>query len=347
MKPPSNTFISTLDSGRPLLADGAMGTLLYERGIHFDRCFDELNLSQPDLVAGIHREYLQAGAQLIKTNTFSANRYKLKQHGLEAGVDRINQAGVSLVRQAIAELGKEAFVAGDVGPLGVRLAPYGKVQPEHARLAFEEQILALSQAGADLVLIETMSDLREVHEAIQAVRQVEKKLSIELPVIASITFTRDDRTLLGDDPEKVARTLWQDGADLVGVNCSSGPAQLLRILKMMRQAVPEGRFSIMPNAGWPEQVNGRIMYPAGPEYFGEYALGFWQAGACLVGGCCGTSPRHIAAMRQVIDFELTRGIPGWDDFVGVRAGRIYTIHRNDLRVSSKTGPGEICYGSRD
>ncbi len=228
---------------------------------------------------------------------------------------RINQAGVNLARHAVMSSEKEIFIAGDVGPLGVRLAPFGRVQPEQARQVFGEQILALCQAGIsshetgerprlagiDLVLIETMGDLFEVHEAVQAARQVESQLSIALPVVASMTFTRDDRTLLGDDPVKVATTLFQEGVDLIGVNCSEGPNQLLRILKAMRQAAPEGRFSVMPNAGWPERVGGRIMYPAGPEYFGEFALAFWKAGARLMGGCCGTTPQHIAAMRAAID----------------------------------------------
>jgi homocysteine S-methyltransferase len=188
------------------------------------------------------------------------------------------------------------LVAGDIGPLGVRIAPFGRVQPEEARAAFAEQIAVLADAGADLLIIETFSDLYEIQEAIHAA-----KGTTSLPVIASMTFTRDDRTVLGDDPAKVARTLSEAGADVIGVNCSGGPAQLLRLLKAMRQAVPNGRFSVMPNAGWPEQVGGRIMYPADPDYFGDYALSFREAGASVVGGCCGTTPLHIAAMRKALD----------------------------------------------
>ncbi len=278
------------------LADGAMGTMLHSHGVSFDKCFDELNLTNPAAVAGIHREYIEAGAQLILTNTFGANRFKLSKHGLDKNIVDINKAGVELARRAVAASFKDVLVAGDIGPLGVRIAPFGRVQPEQARAAFGEQIGALCEAGADLIVIETMSDLYEIQEAIKAEKQ-----NCTLPVVASVTFTRDDRTLLGDDPLKVARTLRDAGADIIGVNCSGGPAQLLRILKQMRQAVPDGKFWVKPNAGWPEQVGGRIMYPADPDYFGDYALSFREAGACIVGGCCGTTPQHIAAMRKALD----------------------------------------------
>ena len=282
-----------------ILADGAMGTMLHARGIGFDKCFDELNLSHPFAVADIHRAYIEAGAQLVITNTFGANCFKLAKHGLEESVVEINRASVDLARRVVAASFKDVLVAGDVGPLGVRIAPFGRVQPEQARLAFAEQIKALAEAGADLIVIETFSDLYEIQEAIRAAKE-----ACTLPVVASVTFTRDDRTVLGDDPAKVARTLREEGVDVIGVNCSGGPAQLSRILKQMTQAVPGGKFWVKPNAGWPEQVGGRIMYPADPEYFGEYALSFREMGACIVGGCCGTTPQHIAAMRKALDTIL-------------------------------------------
>ncbi|MBI4760544.1 MAG: bifunctional homocysteine S-methyltransferase/methylenetetrahydrofolate reductase [Chloroflexota bacterium] len=292
-----DTFLQLLSS-QTLLADGAMGTMLHARGIGFDKCFDELNITQPAAVAEIHREYIEAGAQLIITNTFGANRYKLSKHGLQDDVREINQKGVELAKRVVAASFKEVLVAGDVGPLGVRIAPFGRVQPEQAREAFAEQIQSLAEAGADLIVIETMSDLYEIREAIKAAREV-----CDLPVVATVTFTRDDRTLLGDHPAKVARALHDAGADVIGVNCSGGPSQLLRILKQMRQAVTEQdvKFWVKPNAGWPEQVGGRIMYPADAEYFGDYALSFREAGARVVGGCCGTTPQHIAAMRRALD----------------------------------------------
>ncbi len=291
-------------SQKTLLADGAMGTMLHARGMSFTNCFDELNLTNPAAVADIHREYIEAGAQLIITNTFGANRFKLGKHGLESRLVEINRAGVELARRAVAASFKEGvLVAGDVGPLGVRIAPYGRVKPEEARAAFAEQIQALADAGADLIVIETMSDLYEIQEAIHAAKSVGENRDLPLPVIASVTFTRDDRTLLGDDPAKVAKTLHEEGADVIGVNCSGGPSQLLRILKQMKQTVPDGRFWVKPNAGWPEQVGGRIMYPADADYFGNYAISFREAGANIVGGCCGTTPQHIAAMKKA--FEVT------------------------------------------
>ena len=287
-----------------ILADGAMGTMLHARGIGFDKCFDELNLTHPSTVAEIHRAYIEAGAQLIITNTFGANRFKLAKHGLEDHILQINRASVDLAKRVVSASFKEVLVAGDVGPLGVRIAPFGRVQPEQARAAFAEQIKVLAEAGADLIVLETFTDLYEIREAIKAAKEV-----CHLPVIASVTFTRDDRTVLGDDPAKVARALREEKADVIGVNCSGGPAQLSRILKQMSQAIPDGRFWVKPNAGWPEQVGGRIMYPADPEYFGEYALSFREMGACIVGGCCGTTPQHIAAMRKAFDTAPHREPP--------------------------------------
>jgi len=288
-------FLEILSS-QTILADGAMGTMLHSHGVGFDKCFDELNLTSPSAVAEIHRAYIEAGAQLIITNTFGANRFKLTKHGLQDRMVEINTAGVDLAKRVVSASFKDVLVAGDVGPLGVRIAPYGRVKPEEAREAFAEQIRALAEAGVDLIVIETFSDLYELREAIKAAKEV-----CELPVVASVTFTRDDRTLLGDEPMKVARTLRDAKVDVIGVNCSGGPAQLLRILKQMKQAVPDGKFWVKPNAGWPEQVGGRIMYPADAEYFGDYALSFRESGACIVGGCCGTTPQHIAVMKKALD----------------------------------------------
>jgi len=301
-----NKFLDLLSS-QTLLADGAMGTMLHTRGVGFDKCFDELNLTNPAAVADIHRAYIEAGAQLIITNTFGANRFKLTKHGLQGDVLEINHKGVELAKRVVAASFKEVLIAGDVGPLGVRIAPFGRVQAEEAREAFAEQIRALADAGVDLIVIETFSDLYEIREAIKAARDVGAShipsghFDSPLPVVASITFTRDDRTLLGDEPMKVARTLRDTGVDVIGVNCSGGPAQLLRLLKQMKQAVPDGRFWVKPNAGWPEQVGGRIMYPADADYFGDYALSFRETGAVIVGGCCGTTPQHIAAMKKALD----------------------------------------------
>lgn len=279
-----------------ILADGAMGTMLNAKGVSFEKCLDELNMSNPTVVADVHRAYAEAGAQIILTNTFSANRYKLEKYGLQHDLEKINTAGVQIARAVAAQSGREILIAGDVGPLGVRLAPFGRIQVEDARTAFAEQIRALAAAQADLIVIETIADLYEAQAAVQAAKE-----NSTLPVIVSLTFTRDGRTILGDTPEKAARILAETGADVIGVNCSAGPSQLLRILGQMHQAVPGIKLWVKPNAGWPEQVSGRIMYPADPEYFGDYALSFRAAGASIVGGCCGTTPQHIAAMRKALD----------------------------------------------
>jgi len=295
-------FFALLESSpKPVLADGAMGTVLHAHGVGFDQCFDELNLSDPALVADVHRAYIDAGSQIIYTNTFGANRYKLAEHGLEEQVSEINQAGVELARRVVAASFKDVLVAGDVGPLGVRLAPFGRVQVEQAKAVFTEQIAALCEAGVDLLVIETFGDLYEIREAVTAAREF-----CDMPIVASTTFTRDDRTILGDTPAKVARALRAAGADVIGANCSGGPAQLFRILEQMKQAAPEALFIVKPNAGWPEQIGGRVMYSAGPDYFGEYAQSFTELGVNLIGGCCGTTPEHISQMKISLDsLQLT------------------------------------------
>jgi methionine synthase / methylenetetrahydrofolate reductase(NADPH) len=299
-------FLQLLSSPTPLIADGAMGTLLHTHGVEHTHCFDELNLTDPARVADVHRQYIEAGSQIILTNTFGANRYKLHKHGLADKTAEINRAAVSLARRVVDASFKDVLIAGDIGPLGVRIAPYGRVQLHEARAAFREQIAAL--AGVDLIVIETMTDVFETVEAIAAA----KETLPETPIVATMTFTRDDRTLLGDDPGKVAHALRDAGADVIGVNCSGGPAQLIRILREMRRAVAGAGaggvdtsvrpyFWVKPNAGWPEHVGGRVMYAAAPEYFRDYAIEFWKAGANVIGGCCGTTPEHISAMRQTID----------------------------------------------
>jgi homocysteine S-methyltransferase len=273
-----------------------MGTMLHARGVGFDESFDYLNLANPEMVKGIHQAYIDAGAQVIYTNTFSANPYKLREHGLSGKVAEINRAGVSLAREAASTAAQKVWIAGDVGPLGVRLVPYGRVQVAEARRAFIEQIDALCEAGADLLAIETFGDLYEIREAVHAAREF-----CELPLIASVSFTRDDRTVLGDTPARVARTLNDAGANVIGANCSGGPAQLYRIFEQMKQAIPGAHYLVKPNAGWPEQVGGRVMYAARPEYFGDYARIYAKLGARIIGGCCGTTPAHIVEMRAVLD----------------------------------------------
>jgi len=281
---------------RPIVTDGAMGTILHARGIPFDDCFDELNLTQPAIVADIHRDYIQAGAEIIKTNTFGANRIKLDRHGLEDHVAEINTAAVNLAQKVVMASFKEVMIAGDIGPLGLPLAPFGHIQQDEAYDIYKEQAKALIDAGVDVILIETMVDIYAVRAAVEAIRDLDPTM----PLIASMTFTRDLRTLLGNSPQEVAQRFDDLGVDVIGANCSGGPDQLLRILRRMKGAVPDGKFSIMPNAGFPEKVGDRIMYPAGAEYFRDYALAFWRSGANVIGGCCGTTADHIAVIAETL-----------------------------------------------
>jgi methionine synthase I (cobalamin-dependent)/5,10-methylenetetrahydrofolate reductase len=275
----------------PLLGDGGTGTSLVALGVPPEACFEELNLSRPDLVARVHHAFLEAGARFVETNTWGANRPKLAREGLAGRVRELNLAGARIAREAGAPL-----VAGSVGPLGVRLAPYGRVQPDEAREAFAEQIAALVEGGVDFLCLETHSDLAEVLCAIEAARSV----APDLPVLASFTYTPDDRTPLGDTPEAVARRLARAEVDAVGVNCSQGPAQVLRIVTAMRPHAGGLPLAAMPNAGGPTRVGGRILYPATPEYFAEHATAFLDAGVAILGGCCGTGPEHISAMARAV-----------------------------------------------
>ncbi len=286
---------------KPLLIDGAMGTLLHELGAPLDTSFDAINRKNPALVAQIHRRYIDAGADIIETNSFGANRYKLAEYGLMEEVKAINQAAVDIARRVIEGSFKRVLLAGSVGPLGVRLVPLGRVSVADAYTAFTEQIEALimaEPAGVDLLIIETMSDVKEVETAVAAARSI----SSTIPIVANMTFTRDDRTLLGNTAEFIAIRLANLDVDVIGVNCSGGPAQVLRLASILRKINPDIPVAAVPNAGWPEQSEGgRVNYPAVPDYFGEYVRAFVEAGIRLVGGCCGTSDAHITAMRHALD----------------------------------------------
>jgi homocysteine S-methyltransferase len=285
----------------PILMDGAFGTVLHSRGVAIDQSFDAVNLTNPALVAEIHRSYIDAGSELIETNTFGANYYKLAEHGLQERVEAINKAAVAIARRVIAGSFKDVLLAGSVGPLGVRLAPLGRVSFAEAEAAFAEQIRALVTAeleGVDLLIIETMSDVKEIEAAVAAARAV----SEDIPIVAQMTFTRDDKTMLGYPPHAIATHLAKLDVDAVGINCSGGPAQVLRLISLVRRLAPEIPISAAPNAGWPEQMQGgRVMYPATPDYFSDYARAFVDAGVNLIGGCCGTTAAHIKAMRHALD----------------------------------------------
>jgi methionine synthase / methylenetetrahydrofolate reductase(NADPH) len=284
---------------RPVLCDGAMGTVLYARGVFIHRCYDELNLSDPSLILAIHEEYLQSGAEILETNTFGANRFRLARHGLAGKVAEINAAGVALAKQAAAHLkdkqAGDAWIAASVGPLGVHLEPLGKTGLDEARAAFAEQIAALAAAGADLLMIETMPALNEAREALLAA----KEAAPHLPVFAMVTVDEDGNCLDGASPATAAALLTEWGADAIGCNCSTGPATVLTAIEAMRAATSLPLVA-MPNAGMPRAVEGRNIYLCSPEYMASFARKAIKAGAQFVGGCCGTTPNHIRAMKSAI-----------------------------------------------
>lgn len=304
-EPASEELLQPLESlfadSATVLCDGAMGSMLYGRGIFINRCYDELNVTQPELVREVHREYLQAGARVIETNTFGANRIRLERHGLEGRVRELNLAGMRLARECVEQMrdkqASAAFVAGAIGPIGVRLD--AKVTAVDAFAAFSEQIGALAEGGpgtgADLLIIETVMAMNEVEQALKAARHV----ACALPVIAMVTVGEDGNCLDGTTPEDAAKRMEQGGAAAVGCNCSEGPAIVLSTIERMRR-VTRLPLAAMPNAGAPRAVEGRHLYLTSPEYMASFAKKFVKAGARFVGGCCGTTPQHTRAMRGAL-----------------------------------------------
>ena len=285
-------FLTRLKAG-PVLCDGAMGTLLYAKGVFINRCYDELNLSNPEMIRGIHHDYIRAGAEIIETNTFGANSFRLGRHTLADKVKDINLAGARLARAEADE--HDAIVAGSVGPLGVRIEPLGKLAREEARSSFIEQIAALREGGVDLVILETFGFLEELHQAILAAREVDSKM----PVVALVTIDDEGTSLDGSSPETFGKLLQDWGADVIGCNCSVGPVTMLDALERVR-AVTDKPLCAMPNAGIPRSVEGRNIYLCSPEYMASYTRKFLAAGVTLVGGCCGTTPDHIRSMRSAL-----------------------------------------------
>jgi homocysteine S-methyltransferase len=284
------SFREALES-RVLVCDGAMGTMLYARGIFLNRSFDELNLTQPDLVAEVHQAYVRAGADVVETNTFGANRVKLAAFGLSDRVHAINVAGARIARHAARD---QAYVAGAIGPLGVRIEPWGKTGVDEAEAYFREQAEALIEGGVDLFVLETFRDVNEIGAAIRAVRALGS-----LPIVAQMTTEEDGNSLDGVAPETFVPELEERGADLVGLNCSVGPAAMLETLERM-SSVAHVKLSAQPNAGRPREIEGRNLYLCTPDYMASYARRFINAGVRLVGGCCGTTPEHIRAIKVAV-----------------------------------------------
>ncbi len=286
---------------RPLVADGAMGTMINAAGIGFERSFEGLNVQQPDVVLGIHRAFVDAGCDVLETNTFSATTVHLERWGLAGQTADINAAGVRLARQAAAGASRPVFVAGSVGPTGARLAPLGPLSVDEARAAYVQQISTLADAGVDLLVLETFADMAELELAIDVAQSV-----CALPIVASMSFTRDVRTLGGVVPDVALRRLRAARVDVIGANCSTGPRGVFEVLSRYADA-DEGNagsamaFSAMPNAGYPESRGERLFFPAPPDYFAEYTERFLASGARLIGGCCGTTPDHIRGVRRAVD----------------------------------------------
>ncbi|MDE3097443.1 MAG: bifunctional homocysteine S-methyltransferase/methylenetetrahydrofolate reductase [Chloroflexota bacterium] len=294
-----NPFLAALED-RVLLGDGAMGTLLHARGIAQNACIDAQVLEQPDVVRRIHEDYIAAGADIIETDTFGANRYRLGRFGYADKVHAVNFRAARLARDAREISGHPVFVAGAVGPTGRMLGTVGDIRPEEVRAAFREQVEALLEGGVDLIILETFPDLAELREAVLAVKD-----ACDLPVVAQLTFQRDGRTAAGEPPDEVANVAGALGADVAGVNCSLGPQSALEVIEQMA-AQTSIRLSAMPNAGLPKYMDHRLVYPSTPEYFAEYTRKLVEAGANIVGGCCGTTPEHIARMREALAGEWNR-----------------------------------------
>jgi homocysteine S-methyltransferase len=284
-------FRDTLESDQIHVFDGAMGTMLYAKGVYINRSYDELNLSNPDLVREVLEEYVRAGADIIETNTYAASAPKLQQYGLEGSLRDINIAAARIAREASCD---RCYVAGAVGPLGLRIEPYGPTSFEEAKELFKEQVAALLEGGVDLFVLETFSDISEMRQAIRAVKEL-----CDLPIVAQMTILPDGNTSFGTTPEVFTARLDEWGADVIGLNCGVGPAIVLTAIEKMR-GVTHKKLSAQPNAGLPRDVQGRQFYMCSPEYMAKYAKRLIQAGVKLIGGCCGTTPSHIKLISDAV-----------------------------------------------
>jgi methionine synthase / methylenetetrahydrofolate reductase(NADPH) len=304
----ANDLLTRLKQG-PVLCDGAMGTLLYAKGVFINKCYDELNLTQPDLIRGIHQEYMNAGAEIIETNTFGGNSFRLARHGLGDKVEEVNRKGAELAREAADafNLKKAAnvVVAGSIGPLGLRIEPLGKTSREEARTSFREQIKALVAGGVDVLMLETFGYLEELHQAILAAREV----APDKLLVAQVTIDEDGNCLDGASPETFTTKLHEWGPDVIGCNCSVGPVAMLEAIERIRR-LTDKPLAAQPNAGIPRSIEGRNIYLCSPEYMASYARKFVNAGVNLVGGCCGTTPEHIKSMKSALRMSDAKGKPG-------------------------------------
>jgi methionine synthase / methylenetetrahydrofolate reductase(NADPH) len=304
----ANDLLTRLKQGA-VLCDGAMGTLLYAKGVFINKCYDELNLTQPDLIRGIHQEYMNAGAEIIETNTFGGNSFRLARHGLADKVEEVNRKGAELAREAADafNLKKAAnvLVAGSIGPLGLRIEPLGKTSREEARASFREQITALVAGGVDVLMLETFGYLEELHQAILAAREV----APDKLLVAQVTIDEDGNCLDGASPETFTTKLHEWGPDVIGCNCSVGPVAMLEAIERIRR-LTDKPLAAQPNAGIPRSIEGRNIYLCSPEYMASYARKFVNAGVNLVGGCCGTTPEHTKSMKSALRMSDAKGKTG-------------------------------------
>lgn len=284
-------FRDLIEDGGIHVFDGAMGTRFYDKGVYINRSYDELNLTSPDLVREVHEEYVRAGAEVIETNSYGATRHKLQQYSLENQLRDINLAAARIAKEAA---GERAFVAGAIGPLGLRIEPYGPTSFDEAKEMFGEQISALLEGGVDLFILETFTDLSEIKQAISAVKEL-----CDLPVFAQMTIQTDGKTVFGADVELLTKRLEEYGADVIGLNCGVGPTHVLSALEKMREVTTK-KLSAQPNAGLPRDVQGRQFYMCSPEYMSKFAKRFIKAGASFIGGCCGTTPQHIKLISDAV-----------------------------------------------
>jgi methionine synthase / methylenetetrahydrofolate reductase(NADPH) len=284
-------FIQAIADEHVYLFDGAMGTMLYSKGVFINKCYDELNLRSPEIVLEVHRQYVRGGAEIIETNTYGANRLKLRGFGIEEELREINVRGAEVAREAA---GDSVYVAGAIGPLGIRIEPYGPTSLDEAREFFREQAAALRDGGVDLFVLETMSNIQEIEQGIFAIRDV-----CSLPIVAQMTVGIERRTTYGDTARDMAQRLDVAGADVIGLNCSVGPDVMLDAVEEIA-AVTAKKISCQPNAGLPREVNGRQMYMASPDYMAKYAKRLIHKGVKFLGGCCGTTPEHIKAMADAV-----------------------------------------------
>ena len=304
----TSDLLSRLKEG-PILCDGAMGTLLYAKGVFINKCYDELNLIQPDLIRNIHNEYLSAGSEVIETNTFGGNSFRLSRHGLAQQVAEINRQGAALAREAAdacnLKKATSVLVAGSVGPLGIRIEPLGKTSREEAQASFREQITALIAGGVDFLMLETFGYLEELHQAILAAREVAPAMQL----VAQVTIDEDGNCLDGASPETFTSKLIDWGVDVIGCNCSVGPVAMLEAIERIRR-LTDKPLAAQPNAGIPRSIEGRNIYLCSPEYMASYARKFVNTGVSLVGGCCGTTPEHIKAMNAALRMSDAKGRAG-------------------------------------